>query len=90
MVCSQSNEFIEKRREAFEAVAPLPPTKRFAEVLLWTKNIGCGDADADWSSTVKAIADHTKQWVGLLADFVDSCRKVQHARSKFRLGVSFP
>jgi hypothetical protein len=74
------NEFIEKRREAFEAVAPLPPTKGGPSVLLWTANIGWGDADADWSSTVTAIADHTKQWVGLLADFVRSCREARHAK----------
>ena len=74
------NDFIEKRREAFEAVAPLPPTKSVASVLLWTANIGWDDADADWSSTVKTIADHTKQWVGLLGDFVRSSRETRHAK----------
>jgi hypothetical protein len=75
------SDFNGKRRQAFEAVAPFPPTKSGASsVLLWTANIGWGDADADWSSTVKAIADHTKQWVGLLADFVASCREVRHAK----------
>jgi hypothetical protein len=71
------SDFIERRREAFEAVAPLP---RSASVLLWTANIGWGDADADWSTTVKSIADHTKQWMGLLADFVCSCREARHAK----------
>ena len=71
---------IENRREAFEAVAPLPPTKSVALVLLWTANIGWDDADADWSSTVKTIADHTKQWVGLLGDFVRSSRETRHAK----------
>jgi hypothetical protein len=71
------NDFIEKRREAFEAVAPLP---RGTSVLLWTTKIGWGDADADWSTTVKSIADYTKHWVGLLGDFVRSCRETRHAK----------
>jgi hypothetical protein len=79
--------FIEKRREAFEAVG-LPPasTKRRASAryplsaTLWTANVGWGDADADWSNIAKAIADRTKQWVGLLADFVASCREIRHAK----------
>jgi hypothetical protein len=71
--------FIEKRREAFEAVALLPPPTKYS-VSLWAANIGWGDADVDWSSTAKAIAERTKRWVGLLADFVASCRKVQRAR----------
>jgi hypothetical protein len=74
------NDFIEKRRKCFEAVAPLPSTKRGSAVVLWTANIGWGDAHADWWSTVRAIANHTKQWVGLLADFVHSCRKARHAK----------
>ncbi len=74
------NDFIEERRKAFEVVAPLPPTKRGASVLLWTANIGWGDADANWPSIAKAITDHTKQWVGLLADFVASCREVRDRR----------
>ena len=73
--------FIEKKREAFEAVAPLPPfTKDRSKAVLWTASAGWGDIDADWSSTAKEIAKHTKQWLGLLADFVASCRKVQQAR----------
>jgi hypothetical protein len=72
-------DFIEKRRETFEAVALLPPSTKYS-VSLWTANIGWGDADVDWSSTAKAIAERTKRWVGLLADFVASCRKVRRAR----------
>jgi hypothetical protein len=75
------NVFIEKRRKAFEAVALLPPsTKCRSSMPLWTASTGWGDADADWSSTAKTIAEHTKRWVGLLADFVASCRKVRRAR----------
>jgi hypothetical protein len=69
--------FIDNRREAFEAVAPLPPsTKSRSSVALWTESLGWGDADIDWSSTAKAIAEHTKRWVGLLADFVVLCREI--------------
>jgi hypothetical protein len=80
--------FIEKRREAFAAMG-LPPafTKNRMSpcdyppsAVLWTTNVGWGDADADWSNIAKAIADRTKQWVGLLADFVASCRKIRHAK----------
>jgi hypothetical protein len=79
--------FIENRREAFEAVG-LPPasTKRRTSAryplsaTLWTANVGWGDADADWSNIAKAIADRTKQWAGLLADFVASCREIRHAK----------
>jgi len=75
------NVFIEKRREAFEAVALLPPsTKDRNSTPLWTASTGWGDADADWSSTAKTIAEHTKRWVGLLADFVALCRKIRRAR----------
>jgi hypothetical protein len=50
------NDFIEKRREAFEAVALLPPsTKDRSSMPLWTASTGWGDADADWSSTAKTI-----------------------------------
>jgi hypothetical protein len=80
--------FIEKRREAFAAVG-LPPafTKNRMSpcdyplsAVLWTANVGWGDADADWSNIAKAIADRTKQWVGLLADFVASCREIRRAK----------
>jgi hypothetical protein len=74
------SDFIERRREAFETLVPLPLAKSGASVLFWSANIGWDDVDADWSSTVKAIADHTRQWVGLLADFVASCREVRHAK----------
>jgi hypothetical protein len=80
--------YIEKRREAFAAVG-LPPasTKNRTSsgdyplsAVLWTANVGWGDADADWSNIAKAIADRTKQWVGLLADFVASCREIRRAK----------
>jgi hypothetical protein len=80
--------YIEKRREAFAAVG-LPPasTKNRTSsgdyplsAVLWTANVGWGDADADWSNIAKAIADRTKQWVDLLADFVASCREIRHAK----------
>jgi hypothetical protein len=74
------NDFFEKRREAFEAVAPLPPNNRGPWVPLWIADRGWGDTDIDWSSTVKTIADHTKQWIGLLTDFVALCREVRHAK----------
>ena len=72
------HDFIEKRREDFEAVAPLPPPlKTPAGCSLWTASVGWGDADIDWSSIGKAVAERTKQWVGLLADFVALCREVR-------------
>jgi hypothetical protein len=80
--------FIEKRREAFEAVG-LPPASAKDRMsagayplsaVLWTANVGWRDTDADWSNIAKAIADYTKQWVGLLADFVALCREVWHAK----------
>jgi hypothetical protein len=82
------NGFIEKRREAFEAVG-LPPASTqdrrsvgyVASAALWTANVGWRDADADWSHIAKTIADRTKQWVGLLADFVATCREVRNAKS---------
>jgi hypothetical protein len=75
------NAYIEKRREAFEAVARLPASaKGHSWPVLWTGGTGWGDADADWSSAAKTIAEHTKRWVGLLADFVALCRKVRRAR----------
>jgi hypothetical protein len=76
--------YIEKRREAFEAVAPLPgPTNRFVRppskvwTPLWTTGTGWDDTEANWLSTAKKIAEHTKRWVELLADFVASCQEVQ-------------
>jgi hypothetical protein len=76
------SDFIEKRREAFQAVAALPASgKNRSSQPLWSANIGWGTADADWSGTAKAIAQRTKQWVTLLADFVDACRKIQQKRS---------
>lgn len=82
------NAYIETRREAFEAVA-LPPasTKGRSWAVLWTVSTGWGDTDADWSSTAKQIAKHTMRWVGLLADFVASCRKIRRAR--FDLAQSY-
>jgi hypothetical protein len=79
--------FIEERREVFEAVG-LPPVSAKDRMsagyplsaVLWTANVGWRDTDADWSNIAKAIANHTKQWVGLLADFVASCREVWHAK----------
>jgi hypothetical protein len=74
-------DFIEKRREAFEAVALLPQsTKDRSSVPLWTASAGWGDADVDWSITAKAIAERTEWWAGLLADFVALCRNVQRER----------
>jgi len=75
------NAYIEQRCEAFEAVALLPAsTKDRSRAALWTANPGWGDKDANWSNTAKEIAEHTMRWVGLLADFVASCRKVRQAR----------
>jgi hypothetical protein len=74
------NDYIEKRREAFEAVAPLPHTKHGGCVLLWTANTGWGSPKVNWSSTAKAIAEHTKQWTKLLADFAALCQEVRRAR----------
>jgi hypothetical protein len=79
------NDFIEKRCEAFESVAPLPPsTKDRSLVPLWTASTGWGDADVDWSSTAKAIAEHTKRWVELLADFAALCREVRARFERYR------
>ena len=76
------SDFIDKRREAFEAVALLPASRKNPSCKpLWSTNIGWGNPDADWSGTAKAIAQRTNQWVTLLGDFIDSCRKLQHARS---------
>jgi hypothetical protein len=83
--------FIEEGREAFEAVG-LPPvsakdrtsTGYPLSAVLWTANVGWRDTDADWSNIAKAIADHTKQWVALLADFTASCREVWHAKYDVR------
>jgi hypothetical protein len=69
--------FIEQRREDFESVVPLPPfPKALNEVPLWTASIGWNDTEAEWSSIAKEIAEHTKRWVEVLADFVASARKV--------------
>ena len=76
------SDFIDKRREAFAAVALLPASRKDPSCKpLWSTNIGWGNADADWSDTAKAIAQRTNQWVTLLGGFIDSCRKLQHARS---------
>jgi hypothetical protein len=76
------SDFIDERRQAFEAVALLPASRRDRSSMpLWSTNIGWGNPDADWSGTAKAIAQRTNQWVTLLGDFIDSCRKLQHARS---------
>ncbi len=76
------SDFIDKRRQAFEAVALLPASQKNPSCKpLWSTNIGWGNADADWSGTAKAIAQRTNQWVTLLGDFINSCRKLQHARS---------
>ena len=49
--------FIERRREGFESVAPLPPfPKARNDVSLWTASIGWVDTEADWSSIAKEIA----------------------------------
>jgi hypothetical protein len=81
--------FIEKRREAFEAVGlPSASTKDRnsagayppSTAVLWTANVGWRDTDAEWSNIAKAIANRTEQWVGLLADLVASCREVRHAK----------
>jgi hypothetical protein len=84
--------YIEKRREAFEAVAPLPgpPDRRLYVPLsapLWTTGTGWGDTEADWLSTAKKIAEHTKRWVELLADFVALCQEVQRARFEHHRAV---
>jgi hypothetical protein len=76
--------FIEKKRQAF-AVVGLPPASTnnhmsSGSAVLWTANVGWGDAAADWSNIAKAIADRSKQWVGLLADFVASCLEIRHAK----------
>jgi hypothetical protein len=77
--------FIERRREGFESVAPLPPfPKARNDVALWTASIGWGDTKADWSSIAKEIAEHTKRWVEILADFVASARKLRHKLNRER------
>jgi hypothetical protein len=77
--------FIDDRREAFEAVARLPPfAKDRRSAVLWTASTGWGDTDADWASTARVIAEQTKRWVELLADFVASCREFHHARFENR------
>jgi hypothetical protein len=69
--------FIERRREDFESVVPLPPfPKALNEVPLWTASVGWNDTEAEWLSIAKEIAEHTKRWVEILADFVASARKV--------------
>ncbi len=74
--------YIEKRREAFEAVARLPATISSwpSWPVLWTASAGWSDTDTDWSSIAKEIAEHTKRWIVLLADFVASSREVRHAK----------
>jgi hypothetical protein len=70
--------FIERKREDFESVAPLPPfPKGRNEMPLWTASIGWNDTEAEWSSIAKEIAEHTKRWVEVLADFVASAREVR-------------
>lgn len=78
--------FIEQRREDFESVAPLPPFPKWTgnEVPLWTASIGSGDTEAEWSSIAKEIAEHTKRWVEILADFVASARKVKDGLKRER------
>jgi hypothetical protein len=79
------NDYIEKRRGAFETVASLngpndrrPSPSPQASMPIWTANTGWGDAGTDWSSIAKEIAEHTKRWVKLLAPFVASSRKLRH------------
>jgi hypothetical protein len=48
--------------------------------VLWTANVGWRNTDADWSNIAKALADRTEHWVGLLADFVASCREFRHGK----------
>ncbi len=68
--------FIERKREDFESVAPLPPLpKGRNEMPLWSASIGWNDTEAEWSSIAKEIGEHTKRWVEILSDFVASARK---------------
>jgi hypothetical protein len=83
-------DFIERKREAFESVALLPPLPDHGPVPLWTASVGWGDADADWSSTARTIAEHTNRWIELLADFVASCRSIRRTRSEHYSRSSVP
>jgi hypothetical protein len=66
-------------------VAPLPPfPKACNDVPLWTASIGWGDTGADWSSIAKEIAEHTKRWVEILAEFVASAREFRHKLNRER------
>ena len=83
--------FIERRREDFKSVAPLPPFPKACNyVPLWTASIGWNDTEAEWSSIAKEIAEHTKRWVEILADFVASARKVRDELNRERLPVQAP
>jgi hypothetical protein len=83
--------FIERRREAFESVAPLPPfPKACNDVPLWTASIGWGDTGADWSSIAKEIAEHTQRWVEILAEFVASARAFRDSESATRAASKTP
>jgi hypothetical protein len=56
------------------------PEYQISTVALWTANVGWRDTDADWSNIAKALADRTEHWVGLLVDFVASCREFRHGK----------
>jgi hypothetical protein len=76
--------FVNERRGAFEAVAPLP-SRSMERVYpnslhLWKSDSGWGDPHSDWQSTARIIAKNTRPWVALLADLVVACRKIHLAK----------
>ncbi len=75
------NAFVVGRRAAFEGIAALPePGSDVSSAQLWTAASGWGDEDVDWSVHARAITACTERWVGLLEDFLASCRAVRRAR----------
>jgi hypothetical protein len=75
------SDFVEERRDAFEAIAPLPKATGDASTVdLWTLDHGWGDRGADWRTYGHEIARRALAWTALLADFVATCRAVRKKR----------
>ncbi len=77
--------YVEERRAAFEAVAPLPvrldqPGAERLSFWLATYEVGWGSAGADWADIAQSIAERSAQWEVLLAEFIKICCDVRSKR----------
>jgi len=73
--------FVDGRRDAFEAVAPLPGGRRdHCVVPLWNMSKGWAAPHVDWDAIAQELAVRSGQWRTLLAEFVEHCEAVRRKR----------